>query len=121
MTPNEFMPRMKAFLEKAGVRFRTGEAVTDVKVMGKKIHQVITDKEAYPADEVVLAAGSWSALIARKLGISLSLQAGKGYRIDVKRPTGIRMPAILMEANMGRYANGGVYPLCRHYGVFRNQ
>ena len=30
----------------------------------------------------------------------MSLEAGKGYRIDVKRETGIKIPAILMEAKV---------------------
>jgi len=32
--------------------------------------------------------------------IKLPLQAGKGYRINVERQTGISMPSILMEASM---------------------
>jgi D-amino-acid dehydrogenase len=37
---------------------------------------------------------------AKKLKINLPLQAGKGYRINVERPTGITMPAILLEAKV---------------------
>ena len=52
------------------------------------------------ADEVILAAGSWSPLITKKLGIKIPIQAGKGYRINVERETGISMPAILVEAKV---------------------
>ena len=62
--------------------------------------EVKTSKDMYKPDEVVLAAGSWSGHIARKLNIKLPLQAGKGYRINVERPTGITIPAILMETKM---------------------
>ena len=38
--------------------------------------------------------------IAKKLGISIPIQAGKGYRINVDRDTHITMPAILCEAKV---------------------
>ncbi|HSR61540.1 MAG TPA: FAD-dependent oxidoreductase, partial [Robiginitalea sp.] len=38
--------------------------------------------------------------LAKKLGLKLSMQAGKGYRINVRRPTPVRMPAILMESKV---------------------
>jgi D-amino-acid dehydrogenase len=47
-----------------------------------------------------LAAGSWSGLVSKKLGLALPLQAGKGYRINLERETGISIPAILVEAKM---------------------
>lgn len=57
-------------------------------------------KKTYTADEIIMAAGSWSGILSQKLNLKLPLQAGKGYRINVHRPTGISMPAILMEASM---------------------
>jgi len=48
----------------------------------------------------VLAAGSWSNMLSKKLGIKLLLQAGKGYRVNSERDTGITIPAILAEAKV---------------------
>jgi D-amino-acid dehydrogenase len=64
----------------------------------KEIVAVKTNKQILKADEVVLAAGSWSNLLSKKLGLKLLLQAGKGYRINTERETGITIPAILAEA-----------------------
>jgi D-amino-acid dehydrogenase len=61
---------------------------------------VKTNRGPFAADEIVLASGAWSPLLARELGLKLSLQAGKGYRIDIHRPTPVRLPAILMEAKV---------------------
>jgi D-amino-acid dehydrogenase len=97
-TPTEFMSEMIAFLRKTGVRFFTNEKVIDVNVQQEKITSIITDKQSLHADEFILAAGSWSALLSRKLGLKLLLQAGKGYRINTQKPTGITIPAILVEA-----------------------
>lgn len=99
-TPTEIMPKLLAFLEKAGVVVRKNETVTDVVRKNGKIHQVLTKKATYDADEVVLAAGSWSGEFSKKMNIKLPLQPGKGYRINVARDTGITMPAILMESSM---------------------
>jgi len=100
MSPNEFMGKMLAYLKSKGVEVKTNEEVIDISTTGNKIRGVVTKEKAYKADEVVLAAGSWSNLISKKIGIDLPIQAGKGYSINVPRPTGITIPAILMEAKV---------------------
>jgi D-amino-acid dehydrogenase len=99
-TPTEFMPKMLNYLLSVGVKIKTNETVLDMDVASGKIIKVVTDKGTYQPDTVVIAAGSWSGELSKKLNIKLSLQAGKGYRINVERETGIGMPAILMEAKM---------------------
>ena len=99
-TPTEIMPKLLAFLETSGVQVRKNEEVTDISIKNNKIESIITEKETYSADEVVLAAGSWSGQFSKKMNIKLPLQPGKGYRINVARDTGISIPAILMESSM---------------------
>jgi D-amino-acid dehydrogenase len=99
-TPTEFMPKMLNYLKGVGVDIRTNETVLDMDVADGKVKGVVTDKGSYQGDEVVIAAGSWSGELSKKLNIKLALQAGKGYRINVERETGIGMPAILMESKM---------------------
>ncbi|WP_435134640.1 NAD(P)/FAD-dependent oxidoreductase [Formosa sp. A9] len=100
MTPGEFMPAMLDFLKQEGVTFLANETVEDISVNNKKISKIKTNKRELQADEVVLAAGSWSPLLTQKLGLKIPVQAGKGYRINVHRATGIQMPAILVEAKV---------------------
>ncbi|MCB0460320.1 MAG: FAD-dependent oxidoreductase, partial [Flavobacteriaceae bacterium] len=99
-TPDEFMKEMKNFLKNAGVQLLMNEKVKDLEVQNNNITKITTDKQQYKADEYVLAAGSWSSLLSKKLGIKLLLQAGKGYRINTTRNTGITIPAILTEAKV---------------------
>ena len=99
-TPNDIMLKMVDFLEKSGVILRKNEEVIDFKRQGDSIRFVKTAVNEYSCDEVVLAAGSWSARLSKKLGCNLLLQAGKGYRIDVSKSTGITMPALLLEAKI---------------------
>ncbi|WP_036153111.1 NAD(P)/FAD-dependent oxidoreductase [Maribacter forsetii] len=99
-TPTEIMPKLLAYLQGKGVTIKTNEEVVDINSSGNKIIEVITDKDNYQLDEVVLAAGSWSGELAKKMKLKLPLQGGKGYRINVERDTGISIPAILMESKM---------------------
>ena len=47
-----------------------------------------------------MAAGSWTSLLSKKIGLKLLLQAGKGYRINSSQKTNITIPAILAEAKV---------------------
>jgi len=99
-TPNEFMEQMKNYLKQVGVQFNPNETVEDLEVSSGKIKAVKTNKQILKADEFVLAAGSWSNLLSKKLGLKLLLQAGKGYRINTTRETGISIPSILVESKV---------------------
>ncbi|MGP1994158.1 NAD(P)/FAD-dependent oxidoreductase [Zobellia laminariae] len=99
-TPTQFMPKIVAYLKSAGVKIITNEEVLDLEAKGNRIQEIKTSKTNYTADEVILAAGSWSGQIAKKIKMDLPLQGGKGYSINVARPTGITIPAILMESKM---------------------
>lgn len=96
-TPNEFMSEMKAFLKQVGVEIFTNESVVDIKVNYKVIKSIVTTKNEHSADEFILAAGSWSNLLSKRLGINILLEAGKGYRVNSLTPTGITIPSILAE------------------------
>lgn len=100
MTPSDFIPEMIAYLKSKGVIFHANEEVKDIEVSNNIISRIITDKQELNADEVVLAAGSWSPIITRKIGLKIPVQAGKGYRINVERATNITIPAILCEAKV---------------------
>lgn len=99
-TPHEFMQNMVTYLKEAGVTFYTNEKVEDLEVVNEMIISVKTNKQILKADEFVLAAGSWSYLLSKKIGLKLLLEAGKGYRIDNSSETGISIPAILAEAKV---------------------
>lgn len=99
-TPHEFMVEMIAHLKAVGVQFFPNEKVEDLEIRNRKISALKTNKQILKADEFVLAAGSWSHLLSKRLGLKLLLQAGKGYRINTSSPTGIQIPSILAEAKV---------------------
>ena len=98
-TPNEFMQKMHHYLEAKGVIFYTDETVLDFDFNSSSVKSLTTSKQTLTFDELVIATGSWTPLLAKKLGIKMLIQAGKGYRINVPRKTGINYPAILAERN----------------------
>ena len=100
MTPHEFMVDMKAHLKISGVTFYADEKVNDLVVDKGRVISVKTNKQTHSADEFVLSAGSWSPILSKKTGLNLLVQAGKGYRINSERETGITIPAILTEAKV---------------------
>lgn len=100
MTPNHFMPKLKTWLEKNGVVFKTNETVTDFSIKNNNITSVTTENATYEADDFVLASGSWTTELASKLKLNIPVQGGKGYSMDVHRPTGITIPTILLEAKV---------------------
>lgn len=99
-TPVEIMPKLKTFLEKVGVRLVPGTPVDGFATDNNQILAARSGQREFPADEVVLASGSWSPELASRLDLKLSLQAGKGYRIDLHRETPVRYPAVLMESKV---------------------
>jgi len=100
MTPKVFMTEMLSYLKSKGVIIHTNEEVKDLNISERKISEIITSERTLKPDEVVLAAGSWSPLLTKKLGVKIPVQAGKGYRINVERETGITIPSILVEAKV---------------------
>ena len=100
MTPHNFMQQLKRYLEYSGVDIRSNEEVIDISTRNKKVTSVTTKTCMLKADEFVVATGSWTQNFAKKLGVNISIQAGKGYRINIERHTGISIPAILCEAKV---------------------
>lgn len=99
-SPQEIMAKLKTYLIDQGVLLKTKEEVLDFEISKGKINAIHTSKGTYKTDEVVFAAGSWSQDLSKKLGIKLSIQPGKGYRINVNRETPVQLPAVLMEAKV---------------------
>ncbi|ALJ05246.1 amino acid dehydrogenase [Pseudalgibacter alginicilyticus] len=99
-TPGEFMKEMLIYLKNNNVSFYSNEKVLDINIKNKLITSIKTNKRTFKADEIVLAAGSWSGLLSKKLNLNLLLQAGKGYRINSYKKTGITIPTVLVETKV---------------------
>ena len=69
----------------AGVRRQGGEIreaeVRSIRMDGRRAAGVVTDAGEIPADQVVLAAGAWSARLLAPLGIKVPLETQRGYHM----------------------------------------
>lgn len=97
--PAAFLTWLAQEAVKRGVRILTE---TDVIGFGQergKVQKIHTTRGVITGDQVVLAAGAWTPQISKKLGLSLAVQAAKGYSLTFRRPTGApRIPVILQES-----------------------
>ncbi|HEU5125958.1 MAG TPA: FAD-dependent oxidoreductase [Verrucomicrobiae bacterium] len=61
----------------------------------------ISNAETIEADEFILCGGSWSPMLARKLGLNIPIQAGKGYSLTLAQPRQLpQICSILCEARV---------------------
>ncbi|WP_223292910.1 NAD(P)/FAD-dependent oxidoreductase [Shewanella eurypsychrophilus] len=110
--PFEFISSMKSYLQTNGVEFLEHTEVTRFDTQAKLQSQLIitaihTTKGAVKADSVVLANGAWSAQLAKKLGLTVPVLAGKGISITLEnkaientRLFSCKTPFILSEAKV---------------------
>jgi D-amino-acid dehydrogenase len=102
LEPRRLVETLQAKLSAAGAELLWDREVTGWRVEGGGVRAArLGDGEELRADEFVLAAGSWSAGLARGLGLRLPLEAGKGYSLTLARPRAApRHCALLVEARV---------------------
>ena len=101
LTPRILMENLIDYLKERGVVFQTNTTVTGFHSEGNVVKIVRTDRGDLETDELVVATGSWSGSFIAKLGITLLMQAGKGYSFtlhEVDKNT--RIPSIFLEARV---------------------
>ena len=101
LTPGKFVRSLAAFLERRGVDVRSAAGVTGFTRENGRITVTHTARGDIAADEVVLAAGSWSAALGKLTGLALPIQPAKGYSVTLRRPSGWpEMPFMLSESRV---------------------
>ncbi len=101
LVPDRFVASLAELASRRGVELRLGVDVQELDARDGRIRGVRTGQEYFAVEadtEVVLAAGVWSAALARGLGTEVPLQAGKGYSVTFEpEQTLPRTPLILGE------------------------
>lgn len=78
-----FCKNMHGLCVELGVSFHFNCTVEKLVAKADKITSVMTDKGSFSADNVVVAAGSYSTGLLRPLGLSLAVKPAKGYSISL--------------------------------------
>lgn len=100
LTPQLLISQMIFFLKKQGVQFITNTTLTDFVVDNNEIRELVASSNHFSFDEVILATGSWSGTIGKKLHVNLPMQAGKGYSFLTPIQKNIQIPSIFLEARV---------------------
>lgn len=99
--PNKLMKVLKEHLVANGVQFQSGETVVSFEKENNVVKKVITDKQSYEADEIVIATGSWTREIAALVNAKVSLMPGRGYSITLENSDyKVNHPIILAEGRV---------------------
>lgn len=114
LSPGKLMAGLEASLVKQGCQFQWESEVDDLPVEQGRVSAVHWRKVAgnetgrEEADEVVIAGGSWTPLIAKKVRLSLPMQAGKGYSVTLAQPKELpELCSIFTEARVAVTPMGG--------------
>lgn len=84
--PDAYVSGLAHRVDEMGVSIRPESGVQGIRCENGRIVSVTTASGEYAGDQVILALGAWSPLVARQLGLKLPVQPGKGYSITGPRP-----------------------------------
>ena len=105
--PNILVKQLKQLLEQKGVKFLYNTEVTGFETDNNQIKKIKIQSNTQPGqsiniNQLIIATGSWSPILAKQLNMSIPVQAGKGYSVTYQQNTGKRLniPSILLEARV---------------------
>jgi D-amino-acid dehydrogenase len=102
LVPQRFMAALQSQLKQPGVKFFWNSEVVDWQMENRRVRSVkISNGKEIEADEFVLAGGSWSPQLAKKLKLKIPIQPGKGYSLTLPQPRQLpQICSILTEARV---------------------
>src|SRR6185295_14082642 len=96
--PDKLMKGLIHKLVSSGVRLYAEEEVIRFEKTKSSIAEIITNRNKFRADQVIIATGAWSREIAAMMDIRLPLVPGRGYSVTLENsPYKVNYPAVLME------------------------
>ena len=101
LSPSRLMVELQNRLLAKSVDFRWNTNWQSFVRSGQRVERVVTSDGDIACDEVIICGGVWSPGIGKALGISLPIQAGKGYSVTLSEPRQLpEICSILTEARV---------------------
>lgn len=99
--PLDFVRAVGAAAAEAGATIRTRTEAIGLRRRDRRVDAVSTTAGDVVAGEVVVAAGAWTPLLARELGLFVPVEGGKGYHVDLEPGDGDpRVPIWFQESRV---------------------
>jgi D-amino-acid dehydrogenase len=86
--PARFVAAVATAAVQLGVEIRTDVEVLGLRRRGPHVNGLRTTAGNVPVEQVVVAAGAWSPAVAAELPVSVPVQGGKGYHVDLAPAAG---------------------------------
>jgi D-amino-acid dehydrogenase len=103
LDPARFLADLRKQVVRLGGTIRWGAEVDGFRQSGGRVEAaILKGGEVISGDEFVICGGAWSPSVGRKLGLSLPMQAGKGY--SVTHPDPPALPSVCALLNEARVA-----------------
>jgi D-amino-acid dehydrogenase len=100
LVPMRLVPALVDALRK-DVALHWRHELTGWRVAAGRVSAAVTPHGEICGDEFVLAGGSWTPGLLRRLGVRLPLEPGKGYSLTQPHPRQLpTVPSVLVEASM---------------------
>ena len=96
--PGELLASLYKQLKQENVEFIENTQITGVQTQKGRIAKILSGETTYEVEELVLAMGSWSPLLAKQLDLDIPIQAGKGYSITLDNSLDLNSPVVLNDA-----------------------
>ncbi len=98
LRPDRYAAELARVVREQGGTICESTTITGFRVEGDCVDAIVTDQGEFYGNDVVLALGSWSPLLARQLDLRIPIQPGKGYSITYTTPSiAPRIPMTLKE------------------------
>ena len=93
LNPSQLVKSVAALAGKEGAKIMTHTEVTAFKKLGNQIAEIETTSGKIVPNEVVLAAGAWSSILAKQVGAPILMEPAKGYSVTAKRSSAVHGPS----------------------------
>lgn len=107
--PMALLEQFAMAAQRRGAVLRTGAPVRRILTQGDRFAGVELERgEKIEGATLVLAAGIWSTGLADQLGVSIPMQAGKGYHRNIEMPQpALNIASVLAESHVAVTPMGG--------------
>lgn len=110
LSPRILMHGLRRRLEQAGVEFCDQAEILDIDKGSDRVECLQTSLGERAFDQLLLAGGIWTSRLAKTLGLSIPMQAGKGYSLTLAAPPRRpRICSILTEARVATTPMGNSF------------